>query len=342
MPLIQSFTKPDLFYEGEVRCSDAFRLGVMIGLDRLLRLNIQHEDHRQFRARYEWNRIEMMAALDEVRMLANAATNVEAPEGGFTFIEDPLVDDEKEMATFVKWLTKDFFTGNRPVASCFFVGFFGGLAFDPSRGFFDPEPSDEMLASAADSLAEQSALTLMYAQSLAKADPLPDQAEEALEAARSALKLSKHFSFDDIAKLSTRELFKAWPTVLSLADAVIDNVFHQHSPLAISELDWDWLKQGVREARARGEAAFGVVLLPNGQFVTGRTTPPEMGEFEMHNDDPDSKVLFLDRSNGIGLLRVVAWADLKSGEAFNSAKRAGEKDAPSGLSEGANAITVEE
>lgn len=329
LPLIQSFTKPDLFYEGEVRCSDAFRLGVMIGLDRLLRLNIQHEDHRQFRARYEWNRIEMMAALDEVRMLANAATNVEAPEGGFTFIEDPLVNDEKEMAAFVKWLTKDFFTGNRPVAGCFFVGFFGGFAFDPSRGLFEPEPSDEMLAPVAESLADQSALILMYAQSLAKVDPLPDRAGMAYKSARSALNLRKKFSVDDIAKISTRELFNAWPTVLSLADVVIDNVFHKHSPLAMADLDWDWLKQGVREARARGEVAFGVVLLPNGQFVTGRTTPPEMGGFEMHNDDPDSKVLFLDRSNGMGLLRVVAWADLESGRAFDSAQGAAEKDGPS-------------
>lgn len=318
LPLIQSFTKPDLFYEGEVRCSDAFRLGAMIGLDRVIRLNIQHDDKRRFRARYEWNRIEMMAAIDEVRMLANAATNVEGPKAGFTFIEDPLVDDEKEMAAFVRWLTQDFFTGNRPVAGCFFVGFFGGLAFDPTRGLFDPEPSDEILEPVAASLAGKSAMTLMFAQALAKDDPLPERAAAAYKATRSALNLKKRFSVDDIAKLSTRELFRAWPSILSLADAVFDNVFHKHSPLVTGDLDWNWFKQGVREARARGEVAFGVVLLPSGQFVTGRTTPPEMGGFEIHNDDPENKVLFLNRSNGLGMLRVVAWADLESGKAFSS------------------------
>lgn len=326
LPLIQSFTKPDLFYEGEVRCSDGFRLGVLIGLDRLLRLNIQHQDHRQFRARYEWNRIELMAAIDEVRMLANAATNVEVPEDGFTFIEDPLVGDEKEMAAFVKWLTKSFFTGNRPVACCFFVGFFGGLAFDPTRGPFDPEPSDEMLAAVAQSLVDQSLMVMMFAQALSKEGPLPERASAAYKSARSALKLKARFLPEDIIGLPTRELFKAWPIVLSLADTVCDSVFHTHAPLATGDLDWEWLKQGVREARSRGEVAFGVVLLPSGQFVTGRTTSPEMGSFELYNDDPENKVLFMDRSNGIGLLRVVAWDDLKSGKAFSSVSPNSDED----------------
>lgn len=326
LPLIQSFTKPELFYEGEVRCSDGFRLGAMIGLDRLLRMNIQHEDHRRFRARYEWNRIEMMAAIDEVRMLANAATNVEGPKTGFTFIEDPLVNDEKEIAAFVKWLTSEFFTGNRPVAGCFFVGFFGGFAFDPTRGPFDPEPSDEMLSPVAQSLADQSSMVLMFAQALAKDDPLPERAAAAYKSARSTLKLKKRFSLDEITALPARDLFRAWPAVLSLADAVCESVFHKHSPLATGDLDWDWLKQGVREARARGEVAFGVVLLPNGQFVTGRTTPQEMGSFEMLNDDPENKVLFTDRSNGFGLLRVVAWADLENGKAFSSVKSTNEEN----------------
>lgn len=326
LPLIQSFTKPDLFYEGEVRCSDAFRLGVMIGLDRLLRMNIQHGDHRQLRARYEWNRIEMMAALDEVRMLANAATNVEVPQGGFTFREDPLVDDEDEMAAFVEWLSEVFFTGNRPVACCFFVGYFGAYAFDPTRDPFDSAPSDEALSAVAQPLAHQSAMVLMYAKGLVKEGSLSEGAETAYASVRSALKLKARFSANDIMKLPTRDLFKTWSAVLSLADAIFDSVFHLHSPLATGNLDWEWLKQGVREARARGEVAFGVMLLPSGQFVTGRTTPLEMGNFEMYNDDPENKVLFMDRSNGIGSLRVVAWEDLETGKAFSSVKYPGEEN----------------
>jgi hypothetical protein len=318
LPLIQSFTKPELFNDGDVRCSDGFRLGGILGLDRLLRLNIQSRDDAQFRARHTWNRIEMMAAIDEVRMLANAAINVDSPESGFTFTEDPLVDDEAEIARFIGWLTESFFTGDPAVIRCFFVGFFGGFAFDASRGLLDPEPPDEMLNQMADPIANASLAALVTAQVLAKDGPLPERAEVAYQHARGALGLKKAFKATDIAGRSTREFFRAWPSVLALADAVFEPVFHRHFPVARGDVDWHWLRQGVREARARGEVSFGVILLGSGQFVTGRTIPAEMGGFAMLNDDPENKVYFLDRSNGIGVLRVVPWADLESGQAYAS------------------------
>jgi hypothetical protein len=57
LPLIQSFTRPEIFFEGEVRCSDAFRLGLLLGLDRTLRLNIRAHDHPHLRCRFEWNEL---------------------------------------------------------------------------------------------------------------------------------------------------------------------------------------------------------------------------------------------------------------------------------------------
>ena len=43
-----------------------------------------------------------------------------------------------------------------------------------------------------------------------------------------------------------------------------------------------------------------------------------MGDFELQNDDPENKVLFLDRTNGIGMMRVVSLADLENGTAYAS------------------------
>lgn len=136
------------------------------------------------------------------------------------------------------------------------------------------------------------------------------------------------FQAEDLASLKTRALFQAWPTTLKLMDSLFDSVFHKHAALAVGRVDWEWLKQGVREARARGEPAVGIILNSNGQFGTGPTTPPEMKGFELANDDPENKVLFLDRTNGIGVMRVVPWADLESGKAYASAQaEGGEADA---------------
>lgn len=320
LPLIQSFTKPDIFYEGEVRCSDAFRLGVLIGLDRLLRLNIRDHDNTQFRARYEWNRIEMMAAVDEVRVLANAAINVEAPERPFTFNEDPLVDDDMEGFRFIRWLTQQFLGENGPVIGCFMTGFFGAIAFDSAqrRSFLDPGPEDEVLVPMTEPLSDMTRAILGRARTLANEGSLPDKAAAAFRQAQSSLSLPRSFAAKDLAAISIREMFSAWNHTVQVADGIFESVFHRHARVAHSQLDWTWFKQGVREARARGEKSFGVVLLANGQFVTGRTSPPEMGDFEMHNDDPENKVIFLDRSNGIGVMRVVTWADLASGKAYGA------------------------
>ena len=38
--------------------------------------------------------------------------------------------------------------------------------------------------------------------------------------------------------------------------------------------------------------------------------------FEMQIENPDIEVVFMDQSNGIGLMRVVKWRDLKDGKVF--------------------------
>jgi hypothetical protein len=95
--------------------------------------------------------------------------------------------------------------------------------------------------------------------------------------------------------------------------------FHKHAPVVPTNIDWPWLKQGVSEMRGRGEVDAGVILLANGQIVTGRVLPKEV-TFSLQIDNPSQQVPFLDRSNGIGLMRIVTWTDLESGTAFHPFK----------------------
>lgn len=50
-----------------------------------------------------------------------------------------------------------------------------------------------------------------------------------------------------------------------------------------------------------------------------------MPALEMQVDDPEEQVLFMDNSNGFGLLRVVNWSDLESGAAYNDDGQENEK-----------------
>lgn len=38
--------------------------------------------------------------------------------------------------------------------------------------------------------------------------------------------------------------------------------------------------------------------------------------FEMQIGGPELEVVFMDQSNGIGLMRIVTWQDLKDGKVF--------------------------
>ena len=73
-------------------------------------------------------------------------------------------------------------------------------------------------------------------------------------------------------------------------------------------MDWEWLRQGVDEMRARGISDAGIMLLPNGQLVTGPVLP-EDAKFIQMACDPKEQVYFMDRSHGMGVLIVRTWAE---------------------------------
>jgi hypothetical protein len=62
--------------------------------------------------------------------------------------------------------------------------------------------------------------------------------------------------------------------------------------------------------RARGITDAGVMLLPNGQLVTGPVLP-EDAKFIQMACDPKEQVYFMDRSHGMGVLSVRTWAELE-------------------------------
>jgi hypothetical protein len=71
--LLESFLVQDAFQDGNVRCSDCFRLGVAIGMDGLLRSNIQQASGTRTGAlhcRFLWNFYRLASLLEEVQLLS--------------------------------------------------------------------------------------------------------------------------------------------------------------------------------------------------------------------------------------------------------------------------------
>lgn len=316
IPLIQSFTRPEIFFEGEVRCSDAFRLGLLFGLDRTYRLNIRAHDHVELRCRFQWNRFELMTAIEEVRLLADAAQNVAPPEEPLHFYDDPLVDDDEDNARAMSWILTDFFQKS-PIHSLFFgIGLQGCLLFDERKQGLWGEPTPpEWLDGIERDLRSATGLVLSRYKQLEAEGGLWGELPAQFNLLRQMLNLRKRFAMARVGEIEPAVLLAAWDVCLEASDHVIETVSHQHAPVAASTIDWGWLQQGVAEMRARGEYDAGVMLLPNGQIVTGRVIPTGCN-IPLKIDSPNEQVPFVDRSFGFGFMRIVTWAELISGEAF--------------------------
>ena len=103
---------------------------------------------------------------------------------------------------------------------------------------------------------------------------------------------------------------------LELFDTLIFPVFHQLNRLASVSPDWSWLKQGIREARARGERAA-MRLGADGTFGTTVLTEPHyliMSDV----DDPETEVFFLNHRSGFATLTKTTWAALEASKDFEN------------------------
>jgi len=127
--------------------------------------------------------------------------------------------------------------------------------------------------------------------------------------------LSAKKAIGRLADKPISELVNSWPLLLELADSMLPSVFHKHGALAPADVDWEWLKQGIREMRERGVKFPAVHLEANGTISTG---PVGQDEIAVMGDvtDPVSEVLFCDHSHTILVVMKTTWAALEAGKHF--------------------------
>jgi len=103
---------------------------------------------------------------------------------------------------------------------------------------------------------------------------------------------------------------------LELFDTLLFLVFHKLNRLASVSTDWSWLKQGIREARARGQRAA-IRVGADGTFGTTVLTEPHFLLMQ-DVDDPETDVLFLNHRSGVATLTKTTWAALEASKDFEN------------------------
>jgi hypothetical protein len=321
--LLDSFLVQDTFQDGNVRCSDCFRLGVAIGLDLLLRKNLKGPDTPAKRAlycRFLWNFYRLATLLEEVQLLAGAAKNVTEPATAYVLSNNLKKGVEKNNLAFVEWIRKEFLQGSVVHGLFLDIGIQGTFFFDEAICQTLPHTArDEIIEPLVGHFRFALSVVFGLLAQLKLERGLLDEHKRAQGSLLNALGLKKVPKKSDISQivdgLSVATIAQAWRYVLPAANLLIDSVYHDHAETAPTKPDWDWLHQGIKEMYARGEKYPAVHLLANGTIVTG---PIDRSGINWMRpiDDVETDVVFCNHSKGLMVVINTTWDELKSGKYF--------------------------
>ena len=321
--LLDSFLVQDAFQDGNVRCSDSFRLGVAIGLDLLLRKNLKGPDtpaKSLLHCRFLWNFYRLATLLEEVQLLTSAAKNVQGPKTPYVLSNNLKKQVEKKNLVFVKWVRKEFLQESVTHSLFLDIGIRGAF-------FFDDAINQTLSSTARDEIFDPLAAHFRFALCVVFAllaqlkleGGLLDEHKRVQGFLLGALGLKKIPKKKEINQtvdgISVTTIAHAWQYVLLAANMLIDSVYHDHADTAPTKPDWDWLHQGIKEMYERGDKYPAVHLLANGTVVTGPIEEPGINCLRPI-EDVEKEVVFCDHSKGIMVVVNTTWEELKLGKHF--------------------------
>ena len=312
--LIKNLSQPEFCSTGKILCSDAFKLGRLIGIDSFLRLNLQKNSDSILANKFQWNLVSLLEAFDEVTLITETSKGISKP----TSLKFPLnYEDIFDYSNHIDWLLKSFFNESYEHSLLFYIGLNGNILFDDLSHKFIPKDN---LNEIWNSIEENIILVINIVLSLYKQLEIEDGLYDNLEDTYKCLKKLLGSNEQDEPFIDSIEFVNfqnVWSTVLESADILTFPAFHAQERLNISEydIDWEWLKQGINEMHERGENDAGFILSANGETGTGRVFA-RLGMKSPDSPPEDGKLYFYDESSGMAVIKTVTWDELMFGDAF--------------------------
>lgn len=317
IPMFNDFFGKSMFGGGHVNASSSYRLGCLLGADWSLRHTIKANNHAEetpLHCVHLWNQIDLLAAIDEVSLLANSAVNVESPNHPLRLRVGLEPMDPGDFSALTDWLTEQFLQDDDLHVALFRTGLVAPFLFERN-----PYGGQEKLSEDAEKLMRYVHRAVLGRCALGMSENafLPD-AKEACSIYLTGMGLADGAIPNPALAYGKpiAALIANWPLLLEVADHTFDAVWHKHAPMAPTQIDWGWLKQGVQESRQRGETGVGVIVGADGTVGTGRVFPPGFEGWMVPCGPED--VYLLDNSNGLGFLTIRKWSDLESAKSLSS------------------------
>lgn len=304
LQILDEFFAPTFCADGEVRMIDAFTLGRDLAIDAVLRqnldnLSLKRETERTLSPRRFWHSIRMQILLEQTRLIYMSSETMSDVDGTVRYSLGTAPYSEDNFQGLTQWITTGLLANSDPHVTAFHLGLKGNVAFDPYLSVGGPGAIEHQKELELEIIEVRQA-ALNCADEQQHNGGLSDR-QQTLVNELSALK-----------ETNTAMVEKA----LELFDTLIFPVFHKLNRLVSVSPDWSWLKQGVREARARGQRAA-IRLGADGTFGTVVITEPHF-LLMSDVDNPETHVLFLNHRSGVATLTKTTWAALEASKDFEN------------------------
>lgn len=129
----------------------------------------------------------------------------------------------------------------------------------------------------------------------------------------------REYDFDNMTKEGLIKHFECleWEDILENLDTRFFNIINKVCPgvfhvikaeIDFSTIDWQWVKEKVEKGRSRGKRNMGIRYT-----ISGELQIAELLDCEIMSDLASDEVYFLEDKPGFGVVRIIKWADLITG-----------------------------
>jgi hypothetical protein len=119
--------------------------------------------------------------------------------------------------------------------------------------------------------------------------------------------IEKDFLLDKLQNLECAQAIQQFDLFLDIMNFITDKVFLALKDLPFQEsVDWELLKQKVKEIKHKGNFACGILRDEAGVFKVFEDREAKLRLSNLDNMS-ENEVLFLDKSSGFGILKQVTW-----------------------------------
>ncbi|MDZ4193801.1 MAG: hypothetical protein U1D65_17565 [Pseudomonas sp.] len=313
LPLIQNLAEGTPFSGGQIRCSDAFKVGTTIGTLILALRNAAASIAAALKLEpfVCWSQYEALRYAIEMKQISEG-TDIEEPIPTLTNDPEKRLQAAEAMR---RWIFSHLLGNDHPFHQhCFELGCSGPFLFGDlaSRlGYQLPrEPREQMLGELREIMKRaipQVATSVGYQVRSDAYEAFADYLSPYLDIEHCHDEMSVRAAVD---AMPDDELVAQFPMeILKGIDSIIPVVFHQAKAVQIAAVDWDWLKAGIRALYDAGNHHGAVIRYLDGTIGTGCVDKGMASVLEPISA-PSEEVYFYDNLAGHALLAKVTWQKL--------------------------------